>query len=576
MNATTFDGIPLLGDFSGSRQLVLSLGLSAVILVLISRVLRPAKSLDSPPMLSDWIPRVSNTWLYMTAIDKFMAKTVDALKDETIVGFHLGPKLAYFLRGTENIQTLFRNTPAINVDALMLMGYECMMGMPPEDLDKFRNDKSGRASVPAPGFEQIPEKERYWAGIFELTHKYLGQVNYANMLAKTYQRFMSDWLVRAYDEQLKDQEAQHNGWAEMRLVPFMKDGMARAAMRSLMGERILEIVPDMIDTFWDFDKYMRVILFKPRPKWLFRKVYDTLEGFLAANQRFVEQASKEFDWDSQAAREAEWEPIFGSPFIRELVRWLRQAEFSPRSQGGVMGALGQVALNANAIPVTTWGLMELAQDSELRQAIREEVEQTYTVDPETGTRVIDAQKLVGLPRLQSVSIELMRMRVSMNVTREVVGPGVKLGGYEIAPGSLLQAPSEIPHYDESIWGTEEHPASEFWADRHVKRVESEEVDSKTGKRKQVLQFEMMGRPSDWFPFGGGQGVCPGRYFAKQEIMLTLATFVSRFDFEFVEWLRLDGTTSDRPAKNDGKYAGAAGVPPDRDMRLRWRRIWPSC
>ncbi|KAM7211038.1 Cytochrome P450 [Rhypophila decipiens] len=199
--------------------------------------------------------------------------------------------------------------------------------------------------------------------------------------------------------------------------------------------------------------------------------------------------------------------------------------------------------------------MELAQDVELQQAIREEVEFTYTVDPETGTRIIDGQKLVTFPRLQSVYTELMRMHVSMNVTREVVGTGVKLRGYEIPPGSLLQAPSEIPHYDESAWGTEEHPACEFWAARHVKSVEPEEIDSKTGKRKQVLQFDMMGRPSDWFPYGGGQGVCPGRYFAKQEIMLTLATFVSR------------------PAQNDGKYAGAAGVPPDRDMKIRWKRIW---
>ncbi len=74
--------------------------------------------------------------------------------------------------------------------------------------------------------------------------------------------------------------------------------------------------------------------------------------------------------------------------------------------------------------------------------------------------------------------------------------------------------------------------------------------------------------------GGGLSMCPGRHFAKQEIILTLAMLVSRFDVEFVEWTTLNGkATSDRPAKDDGRYCGAAGMPPDRDMKIRWRRRW---
>lgn len=260
------------------------------------------------------------------------------------MGFYLGPKLAYFVRGGENIQTLFRNTPSINSEALMMLGYEGLMGVSPEDIAKFRADKSGRSlTAPAPGFEHVPEKERYWAGLFEVSHRYLGQAAYVDLMAKTYQRFMPGWLVKGYKEQLLEQNIRGDGWVEMRLYPFTKAGMARAAMRSLMGTRILEIVPGMIEGFWDFEEYMRVALYSPRPKWLFRHIYDALEGFLATNQKFVEEASKEFDWDSQEGREVKWEPIFGSPFLRELIRWMREADFSTRSQGGLVGALGQIA-----------------------------------------------------------------------------------------------------------------------------------------------------------------------------------------------------------------------------------------
>jgi len=46
---------------------------------------------------------------------------------------------------------------------------------------------------------------------------------------------------------------------------------------------------------------------------------------------------------------------------------------------------------------------------------------------------------------------------------------------------------------------------------------------------------------------------PGRHFEKQEILLTIAMLVSRFEFEFMEWMVLDGETAERPSKNDTEY-----------------------
>jgi hypothetical protein len=57
-------------------------------------------------------------------------------------------------------------------------------------------------------------------------------------------------------------------------------------------------------------------------------------------------------------------------------------------------------------------------------------------------------------------------------------------------------------------------------------------------------------------------------------MLAIAMLVDRFDVEFVEWTRLeDQGPSDRPAENNARFCGAAAMPPDRDMKIRWRRRW---
>jgi hypothetical protein len=65
-------------------------------------------------------------------------------------------------------------------------------------------------------------------------------------------------------------------------------------------------------------------------------------------------------------------------------------------------------------------------------------------------------------------------------------------------------------------------------------------------------------------------MCPGRHFAKQEILLAVAIMVTKFDIEFVEWKNFDGTKSDRPAEDDKRFAGFIAMSPDREMEIRMR------
>jgi hypothetical protein len=66
-------------------------------------------------------------------------------------------------------------------------------------------------------------------------------------------------------------------------------------------------------------------------------------------------------------------------------------------------------------------------------------------------------------------------------------------------------------------------------------------------------------------------MCPGRFFAKQEILLAVAIFVANFDIEFEQWINEDGSNSARPAQDDGRYAAFIAMHPDREMVIRCRR-----
>lgn len=140
--------------------------------------------------------------------------------------------------------------------------------------------------------------------------------------------------------------------------------------------------------------------------------------------------------------------------------------------------------------------MEIIQDPALMAAVREESAQAWVRDSESGELHLDSQKLVALPLLQSMYTDVMRLRISYIVSRKVVRP-VIVDGFKLPAGSLLQGCTELAHRDEAVWGTDAHPASEFWAYRHVKEVDAV-VDG--GKTTKTYQFSMRGRPSSFFPY----------------------------------------------------------------------------
>ena len=152
----------------------------------------------------------------------------------------------------------------------------------------------------------------------------------------------------------------------------------------------------------------------------------------------------------------------------------------------------------------------MIRDPALLAAVRAEVTSALVPDPTgDGPPTIDARAMLTLPLLQSLYLEAMRVHVSINITREVVGGGGiwledEAGGrgkrYRVSKGALLQAPSLVAQMDESVWGRGEgeregwRPASEFWAERHVVCVQTE-----GGEKRR--EFSMAGRPSSFIPYG---------------------------------------------------------------------------
>lgn len=376
--------------------------------------------------------------------------------------------------GEKNIQTINRPSHSISADVFFLEVMANVWGAKSSEVARFAADKTGRSKNPIPGHDIKSGETRLWAGQHHVYSEYLQKADHANALTDKYLQLFSERLER---QPLGE-------WTEVSLCKFFESDMAEAALIALMGPRIVQLNPGFWPAMWEFARLAPQLMWG-LPRWVNRAPWIIREQFHNMCAKYVDAASENFDWDGPDSR-SEWEPNYGSRMARELVRWATQ-NLSRETTAGMVATF-IFGTNANSVPMSTWGLMEILKDPELYRAVREECLAASKADPGTGGRTFDAHKLISSPILQSVYVETLRLHVSINVTREVTQP-ITLDGYLLTPGSLIQAPSQIGAYNEIIWGTKEHPASVFWGWRNLKYVD--------GKP----EFTLSGKNSSFFPFG---------------------------------------------------------------------------
>ncbi|KAG8165821.1 hypothetical protein KVR01_004373 [Diaporthe batatas] len=518
--------------------------------------------------------RVLSSSLFLTCQDRTI------LENASITKFYLGPVPVYLVYGRQNIEAIFSRGLAhkIGHESIMVQKvFPVLYRMNKEEVGWFVNDKTGRKPVPRdphePKINRTPAR-RYWLEYTNVHTNFLARETHIQPLGRVFERLFSKTLEEQY----------HEGQGEWSVKDLCRRTITGCAARTLLGPQVFELErttgEDLIDAFWNLDKHVfQLVLGFPR--WFSPGAHKAQSHFLAKIARYVDSAWAKFDWDAPGASELPWEPCFGARVCREICVWLREAGFRDEVSAGALGTL-LFAQNTNSVPTMMWMLIEIAQDKDLQQAIREEVLTARSDESTDG--LFDLQKLARLPLLQSVFSETLRLHMDFNLIRHVHEDGISMdlnirsstgattgtARVAIPRDAMLQAPMAIAHYEEAAWAVPGHPASEFWAERHIKYADSDAADGSKANKKRV--YALSGRPSSFFPFGGGETICPGRHLAKHQIFIVCALIVSQYELECAGWVTNGGRTSSRPGQNDRKFAGAGALPPDRDMKIRWRKI----
>lgn len=217
----------------------------------------------------------------------------------------------------------------------------------------------------------------------------------------------------------------------------------------------------------------------------------------------------------------------------------------------------RLSINGNSIPASFWMLAEVIRDSQLLIRIRGANEK-HRIDSPHGTLDFDWVSLCNEPLLQSVYAETLRLHVAIFVLRSSERQEVDIKGWRIP----RNAPMLVSGYNAQMapeeWISKDNPhvkpVGEFWAERFLQGSTS----------KGDIVFSRKDLASKWLPYGGGQRICPGRHFAKLEMISSLAIILTLFDIEILD-------VASRIPANDMLGLGFGTLWPKKEMPVRIRR-----
>lgn len=177
--------------------------------------------------------------------------------------------------------------------------------------------------------------------------------------------------------------------------------------------------------------------------------------------------------------------------------------------------------------------------------------------------VFHINSLSDQPLLQSVYAEILRLYVRGFITRCPERSDLRINEWLIPKEKVILVSSDPAHFDPQVWNTANglFPLTTFWPERFLVRKDAHRdilprktapplvaEDNLTPQETQLepghsslatpdidtkmpRKFTLNGLHGSWIPYGGGSRACPGRHFAKQEILMTVAMMLTAFDIE---------------------------------------------
>lgn len=421
--------------------------------------------------------------------------------------------------------------------------------------------KESRAKLDFTNFSDRLVERVFGYGAVEIKHKF-----FRNLQASSTKHLMGDGLVVMTQAMMYNLQnlmlhsvGSGNGkvWQESGLFAYSYNIVFRAGYLSLFGnESPKSTGKESVDEAKEIDRQESNDLF-----WEFRK-YDQLfpnlaYGVLGPSEKMEAERLKRLFWSTLSVQKMR---------ARDNISGWVSDQQQVRAEHGMQEFMQDRymflllwASQGNTGPSAFWLLMYLMKHPEAMSAVKKEVEEILK---ETGQEVKPGGPLIDLSRdmllktpiLDSAVEETLRLATAPLLTRGVMQDmTISMANgqeYKIREGDRVAVFPYLVHVDPEV-----HPDPlTFKYDRFLNTDGSRKTDFYKGGQK--LKYYSM-------PWGAGTTMCPGRFFATNELKQFVFLMLTYFDME------LTNPNEEIPGIDIRRW-GFGSMQPDRDIQFRYR------
>jgi hypothetical protein len=251
-------------------------------------------------------------------------KTLGANHD--LCTIRMGPVKCYIISGAENIQSLFKMSRYLSSDQLERQILVSVFSLSEHDIKIFQQparDDEGKVT-------DMGKRNR----MFDIEKVYqdcLLLPQAANALTGKFMEVFGQVLENACEippnPEDNNEEAE---WTTVNFYEWLKGHMFTASTMAFMGSRVLELNPRFAQDFWVFDENMLKLVYGI-PRFLARSGHEARDHLVEGAIQWLEDAKSEGD----IGNTEDWDPYFGSRFMREREKLDRKMGLSCRSRAGI-------------------------------------------------------------------------------------------------------------------------------------------------------------------------------------------------------------------------------------------------
>ncbi|KAJ2990999.1 hypothetical protein NUW58_g2689 [Xylaria curta] len=431
----------------------------------------------------------------------------------------------YVVRGPEYVKALFKGSWACTSIPFVKFALGHAFGLPAKALSLYDKDDSGGGHVPHPG-SAVEARNRIDYRVHESMTKFLE----GKGLSPFWHRFTDNITqqLHAMYERTGSEWDYHTD-----LVKTLGDEVTVAIINALCGPYLLALCPEFLENFWTFDRSLQTYL-QGIPWFLAPTAYSVRRKVLNAVRTWQRHARDHFI-DSTINADGD-DPFWGCSFFRERHKMFLEMDgfdyeaIASQDFGAIWAA-------RNSVTATCWAVFDVYRDPELLASLRAEVD-TCRLESDNDDKCVrfNIDELLRLPVLQAVYAETLRLRMHFYIIRMPDRVDMKIRDWVIPRRKVIVTPTTVAHMDSDVWSAglkAEHPVDQFWVGRFLKYPPANVYEA-SQSRNPAPTFSTRDVEGSWIPYGGGPRQCPGRHFAKRQILLTIALMVSLFDCEILE------------------------------------------